>query len=206
MTLRIHTWRESFIRNVAHLWFLRDVTHSYVAWLIHMWRDSLCGASHWSMTWTPSCHDSYRSLMSFCLSKQSHDFIATHSLVVDWVICDVTISESLICDVTISSCHDHVWLNHATRVNESWPRCEWVMSCAWMRHVTYQWENFPGLHKWKPQRKRNPEIFRNEKYIRCWISVHSGGGTLRLSTRPQDRVQNGEIPNYKSWAKFICQN
>jgi len=35
---------------------------------------------------------------------------------------------------------------------------------------------FPGLHKWKPQRKRNPEIFRNEKYLRCWILVHSGGG------------------------------
>jgi len=30
--------------------------------------------------------------------------------------------------------------------------------------------------------------------------VHSVGGTLRLSTRPRDRVQNGETPRYKSWA------
>ena len=27
---------------------------------------------------------------------------------------------------------------------------------------------------------------------------HSVGGTLRFSTRPRDRVQNGEIPRYKS--------
>jgi len=32
------------------------------------------------------------------------------------------------------------------------------------------------------------------------------GGTLRFSTRPRDRVQNGESPRYKSWVNFLWHN
>jgi len=36
--------------------------------------------------------------------------------------------------------------------------------------------------------------------------LKSVGESLRLSTIPRDRIQNGKIPMYKSWADFLCQN
>jgi len=46
--------------------------------------------------------------------------------------------------------------------------------------------------------------------IRLTFSIPPGGGlqgeTSRFSTRPRDRVQNGEIWRYTSWANFPCQN
>ena len=36
--------------------------------------------------------------------------------------------------------------------------------------------------------------------------LHSVGETLRLISRPANRVQNGEFPRYKSGDNFLCRN
>ena len=44
------------------------------------------------------------------------------------------------------------------------------------------------------------KIFSNPRRVK-----NSPATGVRFSTRPQDRVQNGEIPRYKRWANLLCQ-
>jgi len=112
-TLRQHRAPSPHPPPSRHVWCL---THSYVTWLIHMWRDSIAC----DVTLAHSC------VTVTCLIHMWHDsFICdmTHSYVI-WLVC--MWRDSFICDMT----HSRVW--HVSFI------CDMTHSfVTWLIHMWY---------------------------------------------------------------------
>jgi len=111
------------------------MTHSYVTWSVHTWRDRraspqhVCSPTHLYVTW---------------LFQTRHDTFTRG--ITHWYV------TRPICDTThvYQKAMSHIWMSHVSYMNEScliyeWlmrtkKSCliyEWVMSHIWMSHVSY---------------------------------------------------------------------
>jgi len=155
----LYMWHDSF---VCHDWFIRDMNHPYVAWLIHMGHDSFTG----DMT-TPIC----RAYLMCVMTNMWHDlFICdmTHWYVTwlidmwhDWTVCDVPhscvswfnvhsgwlmqIRDKYMCDTTRSCVTRPIYMSDTTHSYVIWLTHMWHDSFIYyMTHSCVKWL----IHKW----------------------------------------------------------
>jgi len=122
------------------------MAHTYVTWIIHMWRGSFMrdtthllaapatllaiGIFEWVM--------SYLWMSSVtCVNESCH--------ICGWVLSRVWMSHVISVDEFCHVCEwvmSYLWMSSVTCVNESRQICGWVMSRVWMSRVTYVNDSF----------------------------------------------------------------
>ena len=143
---------------LIHMWqtypdfFIRDVTISYVTWLIQ--------ASYGSPPFMPHLrlcvwHDSF-VWDTMHLRGMTHSKVTWHIHIWhDSFVWDMTPSCATWLTHMPRLCRHkpRLWMRHVTQINESCHTYEWVMSHIWLSHVTHMNESCHTyecvtLHKW----------------------------------------------------------
>jgi len=140
------------------------MTHSYVTWSVHTWRDRraspqhVCSPTHLYVTWLfQTRHDWFtRGITHWYVTRpirdtthvyqkaMSHIWMNVSCLIYEWVMSHIWMTH------VYQKAMSHIWMSHVSHMNEScliyeWlmrtkKSCliyEWVMSHIWMSRVSY---------------------------------------------------------------------
>jgi len=101
--------------------------------------------------------------------------------------------------------HDLRWPTKAWLVAQCQSYCQWCTDNPWILLSPGTFFLFFFLSFMGGETQLNQ--IRSKKLSQTVARLlKSVGESLRLSTIPRDRIQNGKIPMYKGWADFLCQN